>query len=51
MSVLMASAIIVGLVGFVAFITGKNANSKGFTIAGYVLFYISGLLFFANALF
>lgn len=51
MSALMAVAIIVALVGFVAYITGKNCNSKGFSIAGYVLFYIAGLLFFANALF
>lgn len=51
MSILMAIAIIVALVGFVAFITGKSCNSKGFLFTGYALFYVAGLLFLANALF
>jgi len=51
MSILIAIAIIVALVGFVAFITGKSCNSKGFLFTGYALFYVAGLLFLANALF
>ena len=51
MSVLFAIAIIVALVGFVAFITGKTSDSKGFLYTGYALFYVAGLLFLANALF